>query len=185
MNKFEDQKVIASTERLMEPMMGVFMLALVYRSFIEQLKLDFSFSRVLSIIFALSLFTGIFNSFKVKSNTTLISLFFMTLFIGSLKAFEVISVPIETAEFFHKSYYGMFITLTFLIIINNMGNKNFDTAITYNGFLAIFCSGPNMLEDFGYNIPESFNNYIPVFFLMLNLLIYAFRSKPSSLQKSI
>jgi len=185
MNKFEDQKVTAPTDRLMEPMMGVFMLVLVYKSFIEGLQLDFSFLSVLSMIFALSLFTGILNSFKVKSNTTLISLFFMTLTIGSLKAFKVFSIPVETTEFFHKSYYGVFLTSTFLIIINNMSNRGFDRAIAYNGSLAIFCASPGMLEHFGYNIPERLYEYIPVFFLTLNLIIYVYRSRSAALKHSL
>ncbi|MGI4775683.1 MAG: hypothetical protein ACRYE9_01945 [Janthinobacterium lividum] len=126
MNKLENQKVTTFTDRLMEPMMSVFMLVLVYQSFIETLKLDFSFSRVLSMIFAVSLFTSVLNIFKVKSNTTLISPFFMTLITGSLKAFNVFLVPVEIADFFYKSYYGILLTLTFLIIINNSCNRYFE-----------------------------------------------------------
>jgi hypothetical protein len=69
--------------------------------------------------------------------------------------------------------------------MNNLSNRNFVTAISFNCFLAIICSSPEVFEYFGVTIPERLYDYIPVFFLILNLLIYMYRSKPVIAQDSL
>jgi hypothetical protein len=128
---------------------------------------------------------AVLNIFKIKSNTTLISLYFITLIIGTFKTLEVFLLSGVTPELYNKVFYGVFISLTFLIVMNNLSNRNFDTAISFNCFLAIICSSPEVFEYFDVTVPERLYDYIPVFFLILNLLIYMYRSKPVIAQDSL
>lgn len=177
MKETENQEIITKTYILPNPIMNVFYLALVYQSFIETLNLNFSLSRMLSAIFLLSMFSGVLSTFKVKPNTTLVSLFFITLALGTIKAFKAFSLPTETTQLFDKAFYGAFLSITFLIIIVNVSNRSFDRAIVFNSTLALFCASSQLLKHFQFTLPEKLYNYIPLFFLTLNLIIYA--SRPS------
>jgi hypothetical protein len=169
MNKIKNERTTHSAEL----MINVLLMTLIYQSFDRVLNLNFSFSKILIVVSLLSIVIIPLSAFNIKANTALISLFFMTLIIGVLNVFS----PLESSKLLYKPFYAVFLSLTFLITINNLSDRKLDRAIVYNSSLAMFCIGSEMLKYFGFTVPIRFYDYIPVYFLVLNLVIYAGRFK--------
>jgi hypothetical protein len=172
------QPIGNSDAGLTEPMFNTLFVVLIFQSFIETLNLDLSLSTILFQVFIISLISFVFGVFRVRANVTLGCLFFATLIVGTMKALDIFSLPSLSQEAFNIPLYSFLLSLSFLIIINNINKKYFPQIIVYNLLLALLISTSALFDKVGLNFPAKFYNYIPILFLVLNTIIYAFRDKP-------
>ena len=164
-------------DRFQDKGLVIFLLILTYKAFYDSVGLNISFSEILSAMLAYSIICLILTNLGISANRVLIVLFFIVLVLGLLQYMNFIHLPDLNPDHIGSVFYSSFFSLSFLILMNNINNRNFDNIIVKNFALAIIISAPFIFKKMNIiSLPDCLNNYIPVLFLILNLTLCTLRN---------